>query len=362
MKKIGVIGCGGVIGPIICNYLLHEDVEIIGGQRSKPDFSKYPENFKWKHLDINNDDELLDFCSECDVVLNCAGPAYILFEKVALASARAGAVYVDVTDALMFNDEIISRVSGKGKFYIAAGYYPGITGVMLKKVIKQFDKINSLIGYSGGSEVYSVLSCLDIIMSGSSPHCINGYYKNGEPVKCGNGFESCDEKLFGKKVMMKQFLGNELYSVLKKYPKDRIEECHWYNITSDNVIGLMAMKYYQLCNRMDFHQLYSELSTYLEEIETKTPDDEWSSLYIVAEGLKNDEIKTVKLRIDLKNTMDITAYAAASMALVALERNDDIGIYWANDILSEDIMEDYRKKCTEKGIYCGWQFNEEYEL
>ena len=222
MKKIGVIGCGGMIGPIICNYLLHEDVEIIGGQRSKPDFSKYPENFKWKRLDINNDDELLDFCSECDVVLNCAGPAYILFEKVALASARAGAVYVDVTDALMFNDEIISRVSGKGKFYIAAGYYPGITGVMLKKVIKQFDKINSLIGYSGGSEVYSVLSCLDIIMSGSSPHCINGYYKNGEPVKCGNGFESCDEKLFGKKVMMKQFLGNELYSVLKKYPKDRM--------------------------------------------------------------------------------------------------------------------------------------------
>ena len=101
---------------------------------------------------------------------------------MALASARAGAVYVDVTDALMFNDEIISRVSGKGKFYIAAGYYPGITGVMLKKVIKQFDKINSLIGYSGASEVYSVLSCLDIIMSGSSPHCIYGYFKNGEPI------------------------------------------------------------------------------------------------------------------------------------------------------------------------------------
>ena len=80
MKKIGVIGCGGMIGPIICNYLLHEDVEIIGGQRSKPDFSKYPENFKWKHLDINNDDELLDFCSECDGVLICAGSAYILFE------------------------------------------------------------------------------------------------------------------------------------------------------------------------------------------------------------------------------------------------------------------------------------------
>ena len=113
MKKIGVIGCGGTIGPIICSYLSSANVEIIGGQRSEPDFCKYPENFRWKHLDINDDEELSDFCGECDVVLNCAGPAYVLFEKVALASARAGAVYVDVTDALMFNDEVMSRVDGK---------------------------------------------------------------------------------------------------------------------------------------------------------------------------------------------------------------------------------------------------------
>lgn len=149
MKKIGVIGCGGTIGPIICSYLSSANVEIIGGQRSEPDFCKYPENFRWKHLDINDGEELSDFCGECDVVLNCAGPAYVLFEKVALASAKAGAVYVDVTDALMFNDEVMSRVDGKGKFYIAAGYYPGITGVMLKKVIEQFDRIDSLTGYSG---------------------------------------------------------------------------------------------------------------------------------------------------------------------------------------------------------------------
>ena len=124
MKKIGVIGCGGTIGPIICSYLSSANVEIIGGQRSEPDFYKYPENFRWKHLDINDGEELSDFCGECDVVLNCAGPAYVLFEKVALASARAGAVYVDVTDALMFNDEVMSRVDGKGKFYIVQGIIP----------------------------------------------------------------------------------------------------------------------------------------------------------------------------------------------------------------------------------------------
>ncbi len=35
MKKIGVIGCGGTIGPIICSYLSSANVEIIGGQRSE---------------------------------------------------------------------------------------------------------------------------------------------------------------------------------------------------------------------------------------------------------------------------------------------------------------------------------------
>ena len=75
-------------------------------------------------------------------------------------------------------------------------------------------------------------------------------------------------------------------------------------------------------------------------------------LYIIAKGIKDDEIKNVKLRIDLKNTMDITAYSAASVILAVLERNDDIGIYWANDILSENIMDDYRKKCKEKELVC----------
>ena len=75
MKKIGVIGCGGMIGPIICNYLLHEDVEIIGGQRSKPDFSKYPENFKWKRLDINN-----DINARNNVMLPLSFPQYFIQE------------------------------------------------------------------------------------------------------------------------------------------------------------------------------------------------------------------------------------------------------------------------------------------
>lgn len=63
MKKIGVIGCGGTIGPIICSYLSSANVEIIGGQRSEPDFCKYPENFRWKHLDINDGEELSDFAA-----------------------------------------------------------------------------------------------------------------------------------------------------------------------------------------------------------------------------------------------------------------------------------------------------------
>ena len=38
MKKIGVIGCGGMIGPIICNYLLQIIGPIIPPQPITPIF------------------------------------------------------------------------------------------------------------------------------------------------------------------------------------------------------------------------------------------------------------------------------------------------------------------------------------
>lgn len=358
-----MIGCGGRIGPAVCSYLAEFGYEVQGGQRREPDYSLYPENFSWKHLDVNNALELDGFCEGCDLIINCSGPAYILLEKVALAAAKAGALYVDVSDALAFDGEVLSRLDGKGTFYLASGFYPGVTGVMLKKVINSFEIINSICGYSGGAELYSLIGCLDIIMSGTSPNCLNGYYlKNGEPVKFRTSMEYAENKLFKGKVFLKPFLSNELYSLVKRNSLKNIGEFRWYDISSDNVIGLMAMKYYQLHKKLDLNDLYREMDAYLGKIEKKTEEDEWAVLYITAEGISGGESRTVNIRIDLNSTSDITAYSVASSAAVILERNDPKGIYWANDILPENIMDVYKKKCDERGIFCSWKYEEEYEL
>jgi len=363
MKKIGMIGCGGRIGPTVCRYLAESGYEIQGGQRREPDYSKYPSNFTWKHLDVNNDKELADFCKGCDIIVNCSGPAYMLLEKVALAAATAGAIYVDVSDALVFDDEVRSRIEGKGTFYLASGFYPGITGVMLKKAISSFDRINTITGYSGGAELYSLIGCLDIIMSGTSPYCLNGYYlKDGKPVKSIVGMNYCENELFEGKVFLKHFLSNEMYSVVKRYSPENIGELHWYDVSSDNVIGLMAMKYYQFHNKVSFDEMYAEMGKYLNKIEKKTENDEWAVLYIFASGISGGEEKTVSIKIDLNSTSDITAYSVATTALRVLERNDPKGVYWANEILSDNIMDVYKKKCDERGIPCGWLYEEESEL
>mgnify|MGYP004543285647 CR=1 FL=1 len=363
MKKIGMIGCGGRIGPMVCGYLAESGYEIQGGQRREPDYSKYPSNFTWKHLDVNNDKELAQFCEGCDVVLNCAGPAYMLLEKVALAAAAAGAVYVDVSDALAFNDEVRSRIEGKGRFYLASGFYPGFTGLMLNKAIQSFDSVNNITGYSGGAELYSLIGCLDIIMSGTSPYCLNGYYlKDGKPVKNSMGMDYCEHELFEGKVFLKHFLSNEMYSVVKRYPPEKIKELHWYDVSSDNVIGLMAMKYYQLHDKVSFDEMYAQMGEYLQKIEKKTEEDEWAILYVFADGISGGEEKTVSIKIDLSSTSDITAYSAASAALAALERDDPNGVYWANQIFPDNIMDIYKKRCDEKGIPCGWLYEEEFAL
>ncbi|MGW7469823.1 saccharopine dehydrogenase NADP-binding domain-containing protein [Streptomyces xantholiticus] len=77
-------------------------------------------------VDVMDDDSLDRFGRGCDVVLNCAGPAYILAERPRRAAAAPGAAYVDVMDG-----------SGPGRApdgertaVLSAGVSPGLSGLL----------------------------------------------------------------------------------------------------------------------------------------------------------------------------------------------------------------------------------------
>ena len=85
MKKIGVLGASGTVGFLVCE-LLQERYEIIGGCRRKNKKFETLKHFVWQEVDLYDEESLESFCQKCEVVVNCAGPAGSIKDRVALSA------------------------------------------------------------------------------------------------------------------------------------------------------------------------------------------------------------------------------------------------------------------------------------
>ena len=92
-RMIGVIGGTGRVGRECLRYL-HENTAfglLIGGR--KPPREALPGSFL--SVDVFDEASLARFCGQCSLVINCAGPASAVRERVAAAALAGGCHYVD---------------------------------------------------------------------------------------------------------------------------------------------------------------------------------------------------------------------------------------------------------------------------
>lgn len=97
MKKIGILGASGTIGYLVCK-LLQERYEIIGGCRKNNENFKNLKNFTWQKADLYDNESIKEFCRKSDVVVNCAGPAGSIKDRVALVAQKEKKPYIDASD------------------------------------------------------------------------------------------------------------------------------------------------------------------------------------------------------------------------------------------------------------------------
>ena len=92
-RMIVVIGGTGRVGRECLRYL-HENTSfglLIGGR--KPPREALPGSFL--PVDAFDEASLARFCGQCSLVINCAGPASAVRERVAAAALAGGCHYVD---------------------------------------------------------------------------------------------------------------------------------------------------------------------------------------------------------------------------------------------------------------------------
>ncbi|UGQ12384.1 saccharopine dehydrogenase NADP-binding domain-containing protein [Yinghuangia sp. ASG 101] len=120
--------------------------------------------FDTMRVDVTDPASLRAFTAGCDIVLNCAGPTYVLKEKAARAALAAGAHYVDVAG----DDPVAEALGSPGGdrcVVLSAGALPGLSGLLPRHAAHDLDRVTALTAHCGGIEECTPTVAADMMLS-----------------------------------------------------------------------------------------------------------------------------------------------------------------------------------------------------
>ncbi|HYL92278.1 MAG TPA: saccharopine dehydrogenase NADP-binding domain-containing protein, partial [Alphaproteobacteria bacterium] len=172
----GIVGGYGATGQAVVSELCKSGNGriLIGGRdlaRGKALAAEYDGQVSAAFLDVLDTQSLDDFCRQCSVIVNCAGPVMALQDRVAQAALRQHCHYIDPAGMTF----VAERMNDKSKeiadlglsFVVSAGWMPGISEVVsvyahaLAK--RQMDTVESVAVYFGDSGEWSVNALRDAV-------------------------------------------------------------------------------------------------------------------------------------------------------------------------------------------------------
>jgi saccharopine dehydrogenase (NAD+, L-lysine-forming) len=169
----GIVGGYGATGrEVVYELATGGDRILIGGRnlaKAKAFAAEFDGEVSASQLDVMNAQSLHDFCGQCSIVVNCAGPVLALRDRVAQAAFRRHCNYVDPA-GMSF---VAERMRDKSKeiadsglsFVVSAGWMPGITEAVVMharaQAMQQMDTVESVTLYYGDSGEWSENALLD---------------------------------------------------------------------------------------------------------------------------------------------------------------------------------------------------------
>jgi len=332
---IGILGCSGALGHTAYK-ILKKNYKIRGGQRHKPLEMDDDSNFKWMKVDLYNEEELYKFCKGCDVILNCAGPSYLVGDRVAIATAKANAFYVDTFGADLLEKLLLEKKLDKeGLFVISAGSFPGASGVLPCWLAEQdFEKVTSMTSYAGGREHCSKCAGADLLLSSIANYGIpNAFIKNDSVVRTSDDNKDKVYIPFLKEQVFKQkFLSNETIKLAKLL---NLEEACWYNIIIDKAVNDSISK---SCTKLSMDNSNSALQEAVAELSDAASmalggNDPWYVMTTELQGEKDGEIIRRRCILHSKSSYELSGVVAAATVEAVLKHKMKNGIYWAFEVL-----------------------------
>jgi len=170
----GIVGGYGAAGRIVASELWKScDGEIvIGGrdlEKAKGLASQFDNRVSAAPLDVLDAHSLDDFCSQCSIIVNCAGPVIALQDRVAQAAFSRRCHYVDAAGMSFVKERMLPHhreIEDLGlSFVVSAGWMPGMSELLPAyadaKARARMDTIESLKVFFADSGEWSTSALRD---------------------------------------------------------------------------------------------------------------------------------------------------------------------------------------------------------
>lgn len=188
---VGILGASGKVGGgAVDTMLAATDFPVVLGGRNleklRERYQHAEARIEFMYADVYDSDSLGRFCEQCAIVINCAGPSKQILDRVAAASIRHRAHYVDVSGDEHLYKRLLNRqrdIEEKQlSCIVSAGVYPGLSEIFPAYIAETcFDDVDSLELFFAGNGDFSLHAAYDIVCSIQEDTGLGmAYCKNGE--------------------------------------------------------------------------------------------------------------------------------------------------------------------------------------
>lgn len=329
---IGIIGGYSKIGITAIDYLLMETnaILLIGGRnfaKGQKIASRFPERIAAFEVDIFNTVALNNFCQQCHVVINLAGPTLKIMDRIAVAALSNNCHYIDIGGYDLLIEALVPKIEEierKGLvFVVGAGWMPGVSGIfpisVIENSLKELDCINAVKIYYGASEAWSYNSCLDLTWSLSLKS--NGIFEQGKWKFVSSSKHT--KKVFFPPFNKSRYTTPYFDNQLKAVAQDLKVPFFGNYVIINSKLSMLSSLFIKTFLRENARYAAKIME---KEARISSKAGSWGLIYCIVEGIKNNQKKQVTAYIHENDNYRPTGIVPAIVSNFVLQNRMEKGL------------------------------------
>lgn len=326
MKKVGILGGTGEIGKRVIKLLENQYELLVSYHSVKPTITAQNQ---YVQLDVDVSDDLDAFCSQCSIIVNCAGASFVNGEQIARAAAKYHTPVVDPSGEAFLEDRI-TDIKSESVFVLSSGFFPGMTGLLMKYLCEGLKSVDCIMGFSITNEIPSRSAIKDFILTNTAGFgtALN-YYENGELKRDGTPIYRIVEN---REYTLQNYYTVELQRITQNYKPRR---SNWYYASfGEEITKLMqeaVIKYGLKQGDAALQQSIDSIIKLFEVTCGKTAAYNYIHIEVTGSNNNQDYLRTADVHSSYSS--DISSMIAAYTVKALVKEQPDFGIYYAMDMV-----------------------------